>query len=200
MLQLVFATCHTKDVEGRSEYAFGLDNGLPWGHVAQDMKNFKARTGESILIMGAKTWESFQKPLPGRRSIVVVSPGRGKPKTKNGTMPDEIMYLDEFKRFLKGDVIITSTATAEYPWDTTVSRNNSAVSIIGGKSLIKQAVYHVDRIVHTSIIKKHRVNSDVQMDADFIHNMRLNKAIETHWYHCDELTDIIETVYEVTNV
>lgn len=200
MLQLVFATCHTKDVEGKSEYAFGLGDGLPWGHIPQDMKNFKARTDNSILIMGAKTFMSFKKPLPGRRHVVVCKSLSTAPQTKDGTYASEIMFDHEFERFLRGDVIITATATKEYPWNTTVSRDNTDVSIIGGKSLIQQASYHVDRIVHTSIIKKHRVNSDVQMDADFLHNMRLNKMVESHWYHCDELTELTETVYEVTSV
>ena len=198
MLQLVFATCATKTVEGKNEIAFGLNNGLPWGRISQDLKNFKARTENTTMIMGAKTWSSFQSPLPGRRSIVVVSPGRGKPKTKNGIMPDEIMYPDEFKSFLEGDVIITATATAEYPWDTTIDRTTHNVSIIGGKTLIEQASLHVDRIVHTNIIKKARVNSDVQIEDHVLHNMKLGKELkEIHWYKCDELTEIIESVYEV---
>lgn len=82
MLQVVFATCATKTVDGNTEIAFGLDDGLPWGHIRQDMVNFRNRTNNTVLIMGAKTWQSLKDPLPGRRSIVVISPGRGKPKTK----------------------------------------------------------------------------------------------------------------------
>lgn len=196
MLQVVFATCATKTVDGNTEIAFGLDDGLPWGHIRQDMINFRNRTKNTVLIMGAKTWESLNAPLPGRRSVVVISPGRGKPKTKNGTSPDEIMYPDEFISFLEGEIIVTSTATSDYPWDTIVDRNTYDVSIIGGKGLIEQAVPHADLVVHTSIIKKHRVNSTVQMTQEFLNTLPMTRMLkESHWYQCDELTQITESVY-----
>lgn len=197
MLQLVFATCNTKTIEGKSEIAFGLNNGLPWGRIPQDLKNFKARTDNTIMIMGAKTWESFPKPLPGRRSIVVCNLQRGKPQTKDGTYPSEVMSPEEFERFLNGENIIVSTATKEYPWDTVVNRNTDNVSIIGGKGLIEQAITRVDQVVHTSIIKDHRVNSDVQMSEETMFNLRAQyKVTETHWYQCDEITQIVESVYK----
>lgn len=197
MLQLVFATCNTKTVDGRNEIAFGLNNGLPWGHISQDLKNFKARTDNTIMIMGAKTWESFHKPLPGRRSIVVCNLQRQRPKTKDGTVANEIISPTEFDSFLSGEKIVTRFADKDYPWDSTVDRNSDNVSIIGGKTLIVRAALHVDRIVHTNIIKKNRVNSDVQIEDYILHNMKLGKELkETHWYKCDELTDITESVYE----
>lgn len=196
MLQVVFATCATKTVDGNTEIAFGLDNKLPWGRIQQDMINFRNRTKNTVLIMGAKTWESLNAPLPGRRSVVVITPGRGKPKTKNGTSPEEIMYPDEFACFLEGDVIVTSTATADYPWDTVVDRNTYDVSIIGGKGLIEQAVPYADLVVHTSIIKKHRVNSTVQMSREFLNTLPMTRMLkESHWYQCDEMTQITESVY-----
>lgn len=52
----------------------GLGGALPW-HIPADLKRFKALTmGPDGLgrpmIMGRKTFESFGKPLPGRRHIV----------------------------------------------------------------------------------------------------------------------------------
>lgn len=196
MLQVVFATCATKTVDGLNEIAFGLNDTLPWGRIKQDMINFRNRTNHTVMIMGAKTWESLNAPLPDRRSVVVITPGRGKPKTKNGTSPEEIMYPDEFACFLEGNVIVTSTATADYPWDTTVDRNTYDVSIIGGKGLIEQAVPHADLVVHTSIIKKHRVNSTVQMSREFLNTLPMTRMLkESHWYQCDEVTQITESVY-----
>lgn len=196
MLQLVFATCNTKTVDGQNEIAFGLNNGLPWGHISQDMKNFKARTGNTIMIMGAKTWESFHKPLPGRRSIVVCNLQRQRPKTKDGTVANEIISPTEFDSFLNGEKIVTRFADKDYPWDSTVNRNTDNVSIIGGKTLIEQAIARVDQVVHTSIIKDRRVNSDVQMPVEVIATIRNKyKMIESHWYQCDEITQIIESVY-----
>jgi dihydrofolate reductase len=48
----------------------GRDGALPW-HLPADLKRFKALTMGKPMIMGRKTFESFPKPLPGRRHIVL---------------------------------------------------------------------------------------------------------------------------------
>jgi dihydrofolate reductase len=48
----------------------GRDGKLPW-HIPADLKRFKALTMGKSMIMGRKTFESFPKPLPGRRHIVL---------------------------------------------------------------------------------------------------------------------------------
>ena len=48
----------------------GRDGGLPW-HVPADLKRFKALTTGKPMVMGRKTFESFPRPLPGRRHIVL---------------------------------------------------------------------------------------------------------------------------------
>ena len=48
----------------------GRDGALPW-HIPADLKRFKALTMGKPMIMGRKTFESFGKPLPGRRHIVL---------------------------------------------------------------------------------------------------------------------------------
>ena len=48
----------------------GKDNKLIW-HLPADLRYFKNATMGHTMIMGRKTFESFGKPLPGRRSIVV---------------------------------------------------------------------------------------------------------------------------------
>lgn len=53
------------------EGAIGLDGRIPW-HYPGDLRRFKRVTLGGTLIMGRVTWESIgQKPLPGRRNIVV---------------------------------------------------------------------------------------------------------------------------------
>lgn len=195
MIQLVFARCNTKTIEGNTEYAFGLDNGLPWGHIKQDMKNFAARTKNTVLVMGAKTFMSFQDPLPNRRHVVVCEPSRPLPTTKSGKVATECISMSQFMAFLRGDQVITSYADKEYPWDTVLNRDIDT-SIIGGKTLIEIALPHVDKVVATTIIKKHRVNSDVQLSEAFINELISSRVmVENHWYQCDELTQVIETVY-----
>lgn len=195
MLQLVFARCTTKTVEGVTEHAFGLGDGLPWGHIKQDMKNFAARTNDTVLVMGAKTWMSFKDPLPNRRNVVVCDTTRPLPTTKSGKQPSEVITQAEFLKFLNGHEVITSTATKEYPWDIVLTRKDD-VSIIGGKTLLEIALPLVDKVVATTIIKKHRVNSDVQLSETFIDELIRSRVMtESHWYQCDELTQVIETVY-----
>lgn len=48
----------------------GQNGSLPW-HISADLKRFKALTMGKPMIMGRKTFESFGKPLPGRRHIVL---------------------------------------------------------------------------------------------------------------------------------
>ena len=48
----------------------GKDNGLLW-HLPEDMKHFKNVTWGMPVVMGRKTFESFKRPLPGRKNIVL---------------------------------------------------------------------------------------------------------------------------------
>lgn len=48
----------------------GRDGALPW-HLPADLKRFKTLTMGQPMVMGRKTFESFAKPLPGRRHIVL---------------------------------------------------------------------------------------------------------------------------------
>src|SRR5918993_5934110 len=48
----------------------GKDNKLPW-HLPNDLKYFKNLTWGMPVVMGRKTFESFGKPLGGRRNIVI---------------------------------------------------------------------------------------------------------------------------------
>lgn len=48
----------------------GLDNGLPW-HIPEDLRHFRELTMGKPMIMGRRTWESIDRPLPGRSSLVI---------------------------------------------------------------------------------------------------------------------------------
>jgi dihydrofolate reductase len=50
--------------------AIGKDNQLLW-HLPNDLKFFKNTTWGGVVIMGRKTFESVNKPLPGRVNIVI---------------------------------------------------------------------------------------------------------------------------------
>lgn len=48
----------------------GRRGALPW-RLSADLKRFKSLTMNHAVIMGRKTWESINRPLPGRTMIVV---------------------------------------------------------------------------------------------------------------------------------
>jgi dihydrofolate reductase len=50
--------------------AIGKNNQLLW-HLPNDLKFFKNTTWGTVVIMGRKTFESVNKPLPGRINIVI---------------------------------------------------------------------------------------------------------------------------------
>lgn len=91
----------------------GKDNKLIW-HLPADMQFFKQTTMGHTLIMGRKTFESFGKPLPGRKSIVVT---RQKDWNFNG---------------------VTAVNSLQAAIDT--APKNEEVFIIGGSEVYKQAM------------------------------------------------------------
>ncbi len=48
----------------------GKGDGLPW-HLPPDMQHFKQSTMGKPVVMGRKTFETLEKPLPGRTNIIV---------------------------------------------------------------------------------------------------------------------------------
>ncbi|HEX5539133.1 MAG TPA: dihydrofolate reductase [Methylophilaceae bacterium] len=48
----------------------GLNNALPW-HLPEDLKRFRALTTGHHIIMGRKTYESLNRLLPERTTVIV---------------------------------------------------------------------------------------------------------------------------------
>lgn len=48
----------------------GAGRGLPW-HLPNDLKYFKRMTLGKPILMGRKTWETLDKPLPQRLNLVM---------------------------------------------------------------------------------------------------------------------------------
>lgn len=48
----------------------GANNTLPW-HLPEDLKRFRALTTGHHIIMGRKTYESLNRLLPGRTTVIV---------------------------------------------------------------------------------------------------------------------------------
>jgi dihydrofolate reductase len=114
--------------------ALGKDNDLIW-HLPADLKRFKKVTSGHHILMGRNTFESIGKPLPNRTSVII---------TRNN---------DYFK---DGCLVANSIEEA-----LELSREDTAVFIIGGAQIYKQALEKelVDRLDIT--IVHHAFEADV---------------------------------------
>jgi len=72
----------------------GVNNHLPW-HITEDLKRFKSITMGKPIVMGRKTWQSLEKPLPGRENIVLSRSNsfQGQGCRVFSSMPDVLDHL-----------------------------------------------------------------------------------------------------------
>ena len=106
----------------------GKENALPWPRFKCDMQYFRQTTMGSPIIMGANTWKSLGKPLPGRLNIVV---------TRSLNLP-----TDESLR-------VFNTYPEALDFAKSVSETGF-VYVIGGKQLYQTAdTYGVDEYLIT---------------------------------------------------
>jgi dihydrofolate reductase len=112
----------------------GIENKLPWS-LPEDLKFFREKTKNHLMIMGRKTFESFPAPLTSRFHIVI---------TRN---PD-------FKYEHPNVKIVDSLDTALKFAATLTSQWGEEVFIIGGGEIYKQSLNLVDRIFLTVINKE----------------------------------------------
>jgi dihydrofolate reductase len=106
--------------------AIGKNGQLLW-HLPNDLKYFKNLTWGMVVIMGRKTFESVNKPLPGRLNIVI---------TKN----------KEWKR----DGVITAP-TIEEAIKYARGEHFKEIFIIGGGEIYRQTMSITDRIYMTRV-------------------------------------------------
>ena len=116
--------------------AIGKNNQLLW-HLPNDLKFFKNATWGGVVIMGRKTFESVNKPLPGRLNIVVTSNKEWK--------FDTVMVAQDLPQAI---------ALAE-------QENFKEISIIGGGEIYRQAMPLADMIYIT------RVHAELEGDTFF---------------------------------
>lgn len=105
----------------------GKDNGLVW-KLSADLRHFKNTTTGHHLIMGRKTFESTEKPLPNRTSIVVT-------RNENYSVPEGhqvVTDLDEAINFCRKNQL-------------------EKVFISGGGEIYKIALPYVDEMIITEV-------------------------------------------------
>ncbi len=103
----------------------GKDNKLIW-HLKDDLRRFKELTSGHHIIMGRKTFESFPKPLPNRRHIVIT-------RQKDYKVPQGVIVVNTLEDALK------NAAADQQPF------------IIGGGQIYSQAMPYAQKIELTRV-------------------------------------------------
>lgn len=104
----------------------GGNNKLPW-HLPNDLKYFKNRTWGMPVIMGRKTYESVDKPLPGRKNIVI---------TTN-------------KQWQRQGVFVSTNIDGAI--DQALETDAKEIFIIGGGQIFSETISLVNRIYLTRV-------------------------------------------------
>ncbi len=105
----------------------GVNGRLPW-HFPADLKFFKTTTSGTTVIMGRKTFESIEKPLPNRENIVI---------SREPHVP------------IPGVQFVSSIDAAME------KAKNGKAFIIGGESIYRETLGRVDGIYLTHIHKNY---------------------------------------------
>lgn len=120
--------------------AIGVKNGLPWD-IPEDLKFFKEKTLNSVIIMGRKTFESIGRPLPKRINIVI---------SKTAAQSD----------FPEGVQLVSSIEEGVTLAKKLGDQNNlKEIFIVGGGEIYKQSLSFVDKVYLT------RIHTTVEADA-----------------------------------
>jgi dihydrofolate reductase len=106
--------------------AIGKDNQLLW-HLPNDLKFFKNTTWGMPVIMGRKTFEAVNKPLPGRFNIVITRQADWK---------------------AEGTIVATDLQDALQKAKET---NCNEIFVIGGGEIYKQSMEIADKIYITRV-------------------------------------------------
>ncbi len=129
-------------------YAIGKNGKLPW-HFSADLKFFRETTTGNAVVMGANTWRSIAKPLPGRLNIVLS-------RTGNVETSAEVMKLES-----KDDVVVL----AEYL--------NRDVFIIGGAKTYADFADVIEKWIVTEVPMTVD-DADTFMPANFLDGFEID--------------------------
>ena len=127
-LALIWAQAHDRVI--------GADGVMPW-HLTEDLRHFRALTGDDPVLMGRRTWESLPeryRPLPGRENVVVT-------RQEGWSAPGATVAHS-----LEQALALAGAADASTVW------------VIGGAELYRQTLSTADRLEVTEI--------DLEVDGD----------------------------------
>lgn len=115
-------------------HCIGRNNTLPW-HFPEDLKFFKKKTLNHILLMGRKTFESLPSPLPNRLHVVLS-------RSMNQVSHPQVIMACDFEDAVEK----IKPLLDRYPHE---------VFVIGGGEVFKKTLAKVDAIYLTQIHKKY---------------------------------------------
>ena len=104
----------------------GKNNQLLW-HLPNDLKFFKNTTWGMVVIMGRKTFESVNKPLPGRINIVITR--------QSDWATEEVITATDLNDALK----------------KAAETNCKEIFVIGGGEIYKQSMAIANKIYITRV-------------------------------------------------
>lgn len=146
--------------------SLGKDNDLIW-HLSKDLKRFKDLTSGHHIIMGRKTFESFQKPLPNRTHIVIT-------RQENYEVPNGVIVVHNLNDALDA------------------ARSDHKPYIIGGGEIYKQALPLADEIeltrVHAEFENADTFFPEIDMSRWKIVNLVKHEADANHDYDFSFIT------------
>jgi dihydrofolate reductase len=102
----------------------GADDRIPW-HLPNELKLFKGLTMGHHIVMGRRTYESINRLLPGRTTVIVTR------------QPDYAVH---------GALVVHSVAEA-----LEAARSDDEVFVIGGAELFRETLPIADRIYLTVV-------------------------------------------------
>ena len=105
----------------------GKDNGLVW-KLSADLRHFKNTTTGHHLIMGRRTFESTEKPLPNRTSVVVT-------RNENYAVPEGHHVVTDLKEAI----------------ELCKQKQLEKIFISGGGEIYKLALPYVDEMIVTEV-------------------------------------------------
>ena len=146
--------------------ALGKDNDLVW-HLPDDFKRFKELTSGNYILMGRKTYESFPKPLPNRKHLIIT-------RQKDYQVPENCFVFDSIQSALHAFDNIQST------FDEVLEFLDKDIWIIGGGEIYKQSMEIADRIELT------RVHSEFEADTFFPEIVEEWELVKEEYHPADE--------------
>lgn len=130
-MKIILIAAMTKD------RVIGRNGDLPW-HMPEDLKFFKRTTTGHAVVMGRKTYESINRPLPNRRNIVITRQSQELNSMAGSWSEDGKTSLDI------ANSLEAALALCE-------QRGEASVFIVGGGQIYAEALPVADEMLLTHV-------------------------------------------------